>query len=64
MPETTPLDAIQYAQSVHLTARHATSLQVEVGCPECLALLRAVQAAQAVPPTASVVPAPAATHRR
>ena len=63
MSETLTLDAIQYAQAVHLTARHATSLQVDVGCPECLALLRAVQAAQAGPHEPQVDPAPAAPRR-
>jgi hypothetical protein len=57
MSENTTLDAIQYAQSVHLAARHATALQVDVGCPECLALARAAQAAAAaVPPPARTVP--------
>ena len=50
----TASDAIQYAQWVHCEQMHGVRLQIDQTCPTCLALARAVQAAQ---------PAPATTQR-
>lgn len=48
MPQT-PLGAIQYAQSTHLTQHHGDQLRPHEDCPTCLALHRAVQVAHQPP---------------
>jgi hypothetical protein len=55
MAETTPptvRDAVLYAQAVHCEAAHGAQLGVQAGCPQCFALARAVQAAEAAQPSA------------
>ena len=74
MSETTALAAIQTAigtaYHVHCADHHGAlygpgQLIRQVGCRQCDALWAAMQAAATpVPPQTSVVPAPAAPHRR